>query len=362
MFVGWRDLRFAKGRFALMGSVIVLITLLVGLLSGLTAGLGRQNTSAITDLPVDRIAFQRPAHGRSPSYSDSTVTERQWRQWSAAAGVDSAEPLGITTTRATAGGESAVVSAFGVQPGSRLPPDGGDVGSGTAVLSTGAAADLGVEAGDVLTLAGQRLHVAAVRGDASFSHTPVIWVSLDVWRKTAPRTVPGAGPTATVIALDTGSETDVAAVDRRARTTTLSTAGSLSAIGSYSAENGSLQLMRGFLFAISALVVGAFFSIWTIQRSGDVAVLKALGASQACLLKDALGQAAVLLVAGTALGTGAAVALGALAAGSAVPFLLTPATALFPAAVMILLGTLGAALAVRRITSVDPLTALGSVR
>jgi putative ABC transport system permease protein len=45
-----------------------------------------------------------------------------------------------------------------------------------------------------------------------------------------------------------------------------------------------------------------------------------------------------------------------------VPFLLTPATILGPAAVMIALGALGAALSIRRITSVDPLTALGSTR
>ena len=36
MFVAIRDLRFAKGRFALMGAVVTLITLLVVLLSGLT--------------------------------------------------------------------------------------------------------------------------------------------------------------------------------------------------------------------------------------------------------------------------------------------------------------------------------------
>src|SRR5699024_4284054 len=39
VFVAFRDIRFAKGRFALMGSVIALITLLIVLLSGLTAGL-----------------------------------------------------------------------------------------------------------------------------------------------------------------------------------------------------------------------------------------------------------------------------------------------------------------------------------
>ncbi len=361
VFVAWRDLKFAKGRFALMGTVIVLITLLVGLLSGLTAGLGRQNTSAITGLPADRIAFQAP-RGGDLSYADSTVTERQWRQWSEAPGVERAEPLGITTTKATAGDRSGGVAAFGVRPGSRLAPDGARIDDRAAVLSATAADDLGVRTGDSFALAGQRLRVAAVSGDAFFSHTPVVWTSLDVWRKAAPPAAGADGPTATVIALSTTSEADVTALDERTGTRTVATDDSLSAIGSYTSENGSLQLMRGFLFAISALVIGAFFTVWTIQRSGDVAVLKALGASTAGLLKDALGQALVLLVGGTALGTGVAAALGALVAGSAVPFLLTPATVLFPAVVMILLGALGAALSIRRITSVDPLTALGSAR
>ncbi|MEE3920441.1 ABC transporter permease [Micromonospora sp. BRA006-A] len=190
-----------------------------------------------------------------------------------------------------------------------------------------------------------------------------MWISLGVWQKSAPPTGTGdGGPTATVVALTTTSDADPGATDRQAGTRTVSVSDSLSAIGSYTSENGSLQLMRGFLFAISALVIGAFFTVWTIQRSGDVAVLKALGAPTANLLKDALGQAVVLLVGGTLLGTGIAAALGALVAGSTVPFLLTPVTVLLPAAVIVVLGALGAALAIRRITSVDPLTALGSAR
>ncbi|TCM39485.1 ABC transporter permease [Kribbella sp. VKM Ac-2568] len=359
MFVAWRDLKFAKGRFALMGAVIVLITLLVGLLSGLTAGLGQQNISAITSLPADEIAFNS---GQELSYSNSTVTETQWRQWAKTPGVVSAEPLGITTTKATAGTKSAGVAAFGVQPGSAIAPASDKLDDQTAVLSSTAADDLGLAAGDTFTLAGQEVTVAAVSGDASFSHTPVIWISLGSWQKTAPPTGKAGEQTATVIAVITTSGADLKAADRAAATKTVSLDDSLPAIGSYSSENGSLQLMRGFLFAISALVIGAFFTVWTIQRSGDVAVLKALGASTANLLKDALGQAVVLLAGGTLVGTGIAAGLGALVAGSAVPFLLTPATVLVPAAVIIALGALGAALSIRRITSVDPLTALGSTR
>ncbi|MFI6937745.1 ABC transporter permease [Streptomyces sp. NPDC050418] len=362
MFVAWRDLRFAKGRFALMGTVIVLITLLVGLLSGLTAGLGRQNISAVTDLPADRIAFAAPGDGEDLSYADSSVTSEQWKQWSRTPGVSAAEPLGITTTKASAGTKSAGVSAFGVRPGSPLAPDSDRLDDRTAVLSTAAADELGVTAGDTFTLAGRQLTVAAVQGEAYFSHTPVIWTSLDTWQRTAPPTGDSGRPFATVLALSTGDDVDLAGTDKAAHTATVTVDDSLAAIGSYTSENGSLQLMRGFLFAISALVIGAFFTVWTIQRSADVAVLKALGASTGHLLKDALGQAVVLLTGGTALGTALAAGAGALLAGTDIPFVLTPATVLLPAAVMIALGALGAALSIRRITSVDPLTALGSAR
>lgn len=254
------------------------------------------------------------------------------------------------------------MSAFGIEPDGDLAPTGGArVGAGKVVLSRQAADDLAAGAGDRLRLGATEVTVEAVAGDASYSHTPVVWTSLDDWQRFGAE---GGGPArhATVIALTTTGGADLAAGDRATGTSTLSLDGSLTAIGSYQAENGSLQLMRGFLFAISALVIGAFFTVWTIQRSGDVAVLKALGASTRYLLRDALGQAVVMLAIGTGAGTALASGIGALISGGAVPFVLDAATVLVPAAVMIVLGALGAALSIRRITAVDPLTALGSAR
>ncbi|MFJ7158997.1 ABC transporter permease [Streptomyces sp. NPDC101118] len=359
MFVAWRDLRFAKGRFALMGTVVVLITLLVGLLSGLTSGLARENTSAVTGLPATHLAFAAPAGGQQVSFTNSSVPESAWRSWAGRPGTTSAQPIGIRTLNATAGELSAAVSVFGVEPDGGLAPAA--PGPGRAVLSEKAAAELGVRAGDRIRLGSTEATVGAVRGDAAYSHTPVVWVTLDDWQQPAGGPS-GDGPRATVIALDLAGSADVAAGDAAAGTKTEAKDRALTAIGSYSAENGSLQLMRGFLFAISALVIGAFFTVWTIQRSGDVAVLKALGASTPYLLKDALGQAVVMLAAGTGLGTALAAGLGALIGGSDVPFVLDAPTVLVPAAVMIVLGVLGAALSIRRITAVDPLTALGSAR
>ncbi|MEU8618548.1 ABC transporter permease [Streptomyces sp. NPDC048623] len=360
MFVAWRDLRFAKGRFTLMGTVIVLITLLVGLLSGLTAGLARENISAITGLSADRLAFAAPPAGQSVSFTNSTVTASQWRDWAGRPGVESAAPLGIRTLNAAAGDRTAALSAFGTEPGSGLAPESSRLGAGKAVLSESAAEELGVSAGDAVRLGSLDATVVAVAGDASYSHTPVVWTSLADWQRLG-RSGTGTEDQATVIAL-TGSGVDWGAGDKALGTASRTVDEALGAIGSYQAENGSLQLMRGFLFVISALVIGAFFTVWTIQRSADVAVLKALGASTPYLLKDALGQALVMLTAGTLLGTGLASGIGALISGGDVPFVLQPLTVLGPAAVMIVLGSLGAALSIRRITAVDPLTALGSAR
>ncbi|WP_405437310.1 ABC transporter permease [Streptomyces avidinii] len=361
MFVAWRDLRFAKGRFALMGSVVLLITLLVGLLSGLTSGLARENISAITGLPATHLAFAAPTGDQKASFTNSQVAEPGWLAWREQPGVKSAEPLGIRTTNAVSGERTAAVSVFGVDSAGGLAPRGAGLTQGQVVLTEKAAKELGgLAAGAKLKIGPLELTVAAVSGTAAYSHTPVVWMDLNDWQRVGN---PGTSidTLATVVAVS-GSGVDLAAADKAAGTRAQTVEEALGAIGSYQAENGSLQLMRGFLFAISALVIGAFFTVWTIQRSGDIAVLKALGASTPYLLRDALGQAVVMLAIGTGLGTALAAGFGALISGGPVPFVLDAATVLVPAAIMILLGALGAALSIRRITAVDPLTALGSAR
>ena len=227
MFVAWRDLRFAKGRFALMGTVVVLMTLLVGLLSGLTAGLGKQSTSAITGLNADHISFAEPSGGDDPSFTESAVRPEQWQQLADTPGVRSASPLGIANTKASTGsdGQTAGLSAFGVAPDSDLAP--GAVGPDTVVLSTEAADDLSVQQGDSLTLSGHRMTVGAVAGEASFSHTPVVWTSLDDWQQLSPE----SGTHASTVALTTDSTEGLAAADEQLNTSTVTKDESLSAIG-----------------------------------------------------------------------------------------------------------------------------------
>lgn len=365
MYLALRDLRFAKGRFLLMGGVVALITLLLVLLSGLTAGLANQSTSALAALTADQIVFGAPAgESAKASFTESEVTRAQLAEWAGREGVAHAELLGISQSRFQAIGPAgtpsgtASVAVFGT--GSPAGSDGAGPApaEGTVVVGTSLARELDLQAGSRATVGGTELTVSAVVPDQWYSHTSVVWTTLGDWRTLA--RISGKEAAATVIAVttDDGQKIDVDAANATAGTVSTTRDGSFQALGSYKSENGSLLLMQGFLYGISALVIMAFLTVWTVQRTRDVAILKALGGSSGYVLKDAMVQAAIVLLAGAVIGGAAGMAGGAVAAGAA-PFVLSPQTTLLPMAGIVLLGLAGAAVAVRSITRVDPLLALG---
>lgn len=363
VFVAWRELRFARGRFLLIGTVVALITLLVGFLSGLTGGLAAQNISSVLQLPGDRLVLQQPENS-DPSFAVSSLDEGTVTAWEQAAGVDSVTSVGIVQSRASASGtdDPTGVALYG------LPQDAPVAGSNPLFeltpdadselgLSSAAAADLGVEVGDTVSITGNDFTVAAIGEDLWYSHTPVVVMTPEAWSEASQR-VGGTGE-ATVLAV-TG-EADWEAIGSETDTIAETPLASLTALDAFQSEIGSLGLMIVMLFGISALVVGAFFTVWTMQRAGDIAVLKALGATTGSLARDSLGQALIVLAAGIGVGLAAVVGLGTLA-GQALPFVVSPLTTLAPAAVMAVLGLAGAAFALRSVTKADPLTALGSNR
>ncbi|MGW5073040.1 ABC transporter permease [Rhodococcus sp. NPDC004095] len=355
MFLSIRDLRFAKGRFALMSAVLFLISLMVVMLSGLTAGLGNQSIAAVQNMGADHFAFGEPAEGQPLSFSDSRVTAAERDAAAARPGVDDAALVGIAPTRMTVDGRDVSASAFGVDGSSFAAPV--PLTAGTIAVDRAFADDNGWSVGQRVEAGGRPFTVTALVDDSYYSHQPVAWFDRDDWLA-----LPTAGGSeGTVLALRTSGGFDAAATAAATGTVITDVDGAFDAIGGYSSEHGSLLLMQTMLLAVSALVVGAFFTIWTIQRAQDIAVLKAVGASTGYLLRDALGQGLVVLVLGAGLGTAAAVGLGTLAA-QAVPFTLTVTGTLLPFLALIALGTLGATAALVRIVSVDPLTALGAAR
>ncbi len=344
MFLGIRDIVFAKGRFALITAVIAMMSFMVVALSALTDGLQAQSISAVTRLPGQAAVLQAPAQGQSASLTQSTLDPHAAAQIRDRADAQTAR-LGVSTTRITRDAASAAVSLFGADPALMPRPERGALpGDGQILLTRGQADELGASVGDQVTVGAERLRVSGIGDAGSFAHTPVGYTTVGTWESVAH----GQGLSAVIVF---GDAPDVPGC------TVLAMDDITSAVPGYGSEHGSLLAMQLLLLAISALVVGAFFTVWTQQRRRDLAVLRAMGADRSYLLRDGLGQAVLVLVAGQAVGALAGAGLALLAA-SAVPIEVTAAGVLVPVVAMTALGLLGALLAVRTVTTVDPLVAL----
>ena len=336
MFLAIRELSFARLRFALMGAVIALIAVLMVMLSGLSVGLVRDGVSGLQNLPVTSFAF---AHGvqRDSAFSRSVVDMSAVDSWGAQPGVADAAPFGNTlvntrTDRGTRGRPRAVRSATRLVPVARVS-QGERLGTADGIVVSPTALDAGLRMGDTVTVdrVGTRLRVVGVTEQQdTFGHVDVAYVPLAAWQAIK------SGPPPTRIAVkgrngDHGGcgplgRREVRRSDcgrRRHRNREPDPEGSYGASPGYTAETTTLQLIQGFLYAISALVAGAFFAVWAIERKPEVAVLRALGASTGWVLRDALTQAFVLLAVAVLVGVGLGLALGAFITGSGVPFALS---------------------------------------
>lgn len=375
MYLSLRDITFAKGRFALIGGVVALITMLLVLLTGLTNGLSQQNTSALERLDASQIIFSAPAEADGdPSFTESGITAAELDQWEEALGGGAVERLGVMQTRAEtetgdaqegSGSTATSVAVFSVEedtalaPGLEVAEGQSHPGAGEVILSTVIAEDLDLAPGDTLRLSSSELTVAGVVEDEFYSHVPVVWTSIEDFAGIAhlgeetvatALAVPASVSDLSIEVLSTGND--------QAGTVSTDTRGAFNALPAYQSERGSLLMMQGFLYGISALVVVSFLTVWTIQRTRDLAVLRALGSSSGYLVRDALTQAAIVVSLGAITG-GVAAWAGGLLIGNAVPFELTPWTVAAPVLGVFALGVAGATLTTRRVSRVDPLLALG---
>lgn len=374
MFLALRDLSFAKGRFALMGLVISLIAVLGVILTGLASGLASAGISGLRALPSTHMAFEASATG--DLFSRSTVSLGDVTAYRSAKGVQEAAPLGNQLTHGviTSGtnkNKQVNLAVFGVDPSSFLNP-APETGTGLAagengILISKEIANEGLSIGDVITIdrIGLPLRVIGTVGSESFGHVGVIYAPLEAWQRIH-YGLPGNPPAearqqATAIALKLADGADVSAIDSQLKLTTITQKATYNASPGYQAESSTMTMIQGFLYVISALVVGAFFTVWTVQRKPEIALLKALGGSTRYILRDALAQVLTVLVGATALGTVVGWGLG-LAMPDAMPFALDASKVALASGLLIVLGVVGAVAALRRITSVDPLTALGAQR
>lgn len=324
MFLAIREITAARGRFGLIGGTVALITLLLVMLSGLTEGLSKQNTSALEAVAQDHpyVSFST----EEPAYNESEIHEK----------VLSGDAIALGTAQTKLEGEGAV-GVMGLPAGTTIPNTNATIPEDGAVLSDT------IEASGTVNIGGVDLSVEGTVAETQFSHSPVVWVSTQTWQE---------------VSHAPGDVVGTVALHSKEVPGSVEMSDSFSGLPAYQSERGSLLTMQGFLYGISALVTVAFLTVWTLQRTRDLSILRALGATVRYLLRDALAQAALILAAGTILGAFVGWLLGLLASGT-VPFDVSVRTIIIPAVGIWILGMAGALVSTRRVAKANPLDALG---
>lgn len=360
VFLAVRDLRRTHRRFLLVGLVVALVAVLSTVLTGLADGLVRDGTSGLRALPVTHLAFA--PHAESV-FSRSTLDGDAAAAWAAAPGVE-ATPIGVSFVNAAraGGGPSIELALFGV------------AGDGFLAERTAAPAPLpaldglvlaeelrdeGVAVGDRYRVGGSdtALPVLGFTFAGSYGHVPIAYTSLEQWQSIMYGNDPRGRFSALALRLPGGA--DAAAVDRAAGTETVTKEASYAGSPGFTAETATMTLIRGFLLAISALIVGAFFTVLTVQRTRQIGLLKALGASSGYVLRDGIAQIAIVVLAATAAGAALGAAIVAALDGGPVPVELSLSGVLTSGGLLVACGIGGSLVAFRRITRVEPAVALG---
>lgn len=364
MYLGTRDLAAAKGRFVLVGVVISLIAFLATMLAGLANGLVDDGISGLRALPLTHLAF---AENSQAVFSRSILTADELGAYESLAGVE-ATPIGVSfvNARQAGGGASAEtidMALFGVEGDSFLAESsaaepGTDVAAALEdglVLSEELADSAAI--GDRFTIVGTdvTLPVVGFTFAGTYGHVPIAYTSLATWQQLLYGD--GSDGRFSAVAIEGDDEDALAAAAASSGTEVLTKVESYAGSPGFSAESATMTLIRGFLLVISALVVGAFFTVWTIQRTRQIGLLKALGASSGYVVRDAMGQLGIVLVLAISVGALAAYGAGALI-GDGAPFSLSIGSVLSTALVLAVVGMAGSLVALRRITSVDPAISL----
>ncbi|WP_434752244.1 ABC transporter permease [Paenibacillus amylolyticus] len=400
-------MRFAKGRYALIATIMVLVSFLVLFVTGLAQGLSYDNAASIKNMAATHFVLEQDSNHR---FTRSQVGQQELDKARAVVGQDNAEPLGVRMTTVSPADDTKKidVALFMVNPGSWLAPT---VTEGKAINDQSAGqvvvdqklAKSGVKIGTILVdqASGTEWTVSGFVQNESFSHAPVVFLNEQEWLalQAGSRSVQvssttggveaksGAGTIEASAGTDTGKSAEavtgtstpsgspsrpvynaiaVKGADDQAsklsaalsNTEIITKSDAVSAIPGYKEEQGSLLMMIAFLYVISAFVLAVFFYVITIQKTSQFGILKAIGTRNA-YLAGSVSLQVLLLSVGSLVISVLLVRLFESILPASMPFQLGLSTLALTCVLFILMSMAGSMFSVWKVTKIDALDAIG---
>lgn len=380
VYLSLKEIWRSKTRFLLVSLVVILITVLVLFIAGLSEGLAQSNREFLEKIEADLLVFQA---NTDLSLQSSRIDNAKLRQIQRVDGVKNVGPVGLSNVSLVFedGRESLKINLIGVEPGRPGEPP---VMAGTGLSSSrnketivdeNVSKERNVKPGDALivkSLVGANeefyeLSTSGATDSRRYFVQPSIFVPIQVWDQIRPKSEQEARSSAELVfnmaAVQLNNSADwqqmaqtleaqvsgIEAVDRQT---------AYEATPGYTQQRDTLTTQRIFTLLIGVLVIGGFFQIQTLQKVVQVGMLKAIGASGKTIVWAAMFQIVLVNIYGVTVG-----ALGTYVLvqrfPSNIPVSFQGMVVVGAIVSLLLIGPLSGLLSVRTLLNVEPLKALG---
>ncbi len=363
MRIAARELLRRPGRFAIAGSALTLLVILLLLLGGLLDGLYLGSTGLYRQQESELVTYSATSRD---SLLRSRIDADLRAVVDATDGVAATHGVGIALAGYRIEGEegmgdAAVIGYEGAISGVPAPPPPGEAYADRRLAAAG------VSLGDTLLLGPERVPLTVVGwvDDVAYLLQGGLLVEPDTWRRVLASARPDAAlaPGAfqvLAVATDGDPAAVAAAIDAATggATSTLTVDAAIAALPGVTEQATTFTQIITVTFVVAGLVVALFFAFVTVERTALYGVLKAIGASSGQIFAGLVLQALVVTAGAVVLG-------GLLTLGVAqivppgIPLLLEPARAGFVAAGMLVTAVAGGSVTLRRVIRIDPASAIG---
>lgn len=351
MFLALKEIKYEKLRYGLITFMIFLIAFLIYMLSSLSVGLAKENTQAVESWRTESVVLNENAN---VNLGQSILTKSQVKK----SDLGKNEALVGETPVVVKHKDNATVTAqfIGLDQDQYIYKNleivkGKNAKTAHEVTVDKSLLDKGYKLGDKITLNGGKIKYKIVGfvNNAKINIAPIVYGKLSTWRSLR-RLAPDAVASGIISKRNFKLDTD--------DVKTYSVQAFIKKLPGYTAQNMTFELMIGFLFVISLIVIAVFLYILTIQKMPNYSVLRAQGIPIKTLVGTTISQSLILTVAGSVLAL-IVMLIVVQVMPSVVPIDFAPWIMISGIGGMIITGVIGGLIPIRSIMRVDPAKAIG---
>ena len=352
MFLAIKEIKREKLRYGLIILMIFLISYLIFVLSALATGLASENTQALESWDAQKVVLNKNAN---VSMSQSFLTKSDLKR--ASLSKDEALLGQIPVVVKKAGRPQISAQFIGVKKKQFIYHDQELIAGKRAKKNYEVAVDQafktkGYKIGDKLALNGssRKYKIVGFVKNAKINIAPIIYGTLGSWKKLR-QGMPTLEASA-IISRNNHYKYNY----KNSKTYPIDQF--IKKLPGYTAQNMTFELMIGFLYIISLIIIAVFLYILTMQKMHNYAVMRAQGIPSSTLVKATISQAIILVLAGLVIGL-AAMLVTVKVLPAAVPISFTPEIILTGTIGLLLTAIIGSLIPIRSILKVDPAQAIG---